>query len=321
MFTRAKVESLIFWFGGFFFYFILWANELIYIPDVIRADPGSGAMMVGGGLLGGAMGQAFAPDAPNMPTGPNVVKTEIEPGVHTVRRRTADGQIVEETVYSPEKEKERQHREQMLDELWNTVGTTTEEQEQRYNETKQAYLQAFEQQVEPEFDRQRQQLQAQQVATGRATSSTGAEDRSRLREEQQRGFERAATQAELLKRDLQAQEDQRKMNQINMLEGGMRADQAARMQGYGIGQQNYAQELQMQQAQAQAKYQADLNKYQGMMQGAGTGAAIGGYFGGMYNQPDPGTVKALAATSNLSVPQTTPTGNYFNNSSKFRWNK
>ena len=299
---------------------------------------GSAAAVAGATIVGGAAGRMLAPDAPDVPDpvlpqaptlpqtpelpeavmGPEEVRQEVQPGVEMVRRQREDGSVVMEPVRSEDKQQEIEQRRQMIDELMAAAGVPAEESD-RVERVRDAYLDYFEQETADDFAREREQLQAQQVATGRAHTTAGAAATAAQRGEQQRAYERAVTEADMLAgeearamrtQDLQALQQLGAIDQQeaqNLLQGQQLAGQTFGQQ-LGAEQQARQDEVQrrmlpyerdMQQAeldwqeeqsraelltgqrqqQAQADYQADMARHQSMMQGAQTGASLG-MFGG-----------------------------------------
>lgn len=228
-------------------------------------------------------------DAPSRPSPPRKTRTEIRPGVYKVRTReqTDDGVVINEDIErSPEQQEEYRQREQMIDELWDTVGTTDDERNQQFEDAKQAYLDSFKENVKPQFEEQRDQQQANQVATGRSIGTVGALARGDLRESQNDRIAQEEREAEMMARDLQAQEDQRNLQLIQQLESGMSRRQAEAARASG----NLSNMVSAERARNNAQFQADkaamnneFRQVQNFNNIARTGAAFGGYFADRYN--------------------------------------
>lgn len=208
------------------------------------------AMLASSAISAGTQLAQDSPDPPSPPSRPAETRTEVEPGVDRVRRRITqpDGSVVvkEDIIRSDEKQEELQEREQMIDELFQSIGTTDSEREEQFEEAKQSYIEQFETSVEPVFEEQRGRLQAEQVASGRSASSIGAQEREDLQQEQNQTIAQNRRQAEQLASDLQRREEQRKLNLIGQLQSGVDTDLARAQQAANttsaLANQSFAQD-------------------------------------------------------------------------------
>lgn len=259
----------------------------------------TGTAMLTGSLVGAGAQMYQASQRPDPPSvnQPDTYVEEVRPGVKKVRERQGN-KMVTRTVRSPEVLRERQKREQMIDELYNAIGTEDSERQQQFEEAKQAYIENFEGTVEPKFEEQRDQLRAQQEATGRSISTAGSAERENLEEEQQQTLQRNRKQAEMMARDLQQQEDQRNLSLIQQLESGMNARTAQEMQAsQNLGAQQ-SRALASEQARVRAQQSANQiqrQQDQALSQTVGTLTGYGlNYFGtpqmAMQSQQQPQTM-------------------------------
>jgi hypothetical protein len=239
-------------------------------------------------MLAGAGAQLYQasqrPDPPSV-NQPDKYVEEVRPGVKKVRERQGD-KMVTRTVRSPEVKQERQEREQMIDELFNAIGTTDDERQQQFEEAKQTFIENFEETVEPKFEEQRDELRAQQEATGRSISTAGQAERENLKEEHQQTLQRNRQQADMMARDLQKQEDQRNLNLIQQLESGLNARTAQEMRAsQNLGAQ-HSQTLASEKARIRAQQSANKIQRQQDQALSNTVGVLAGGASDYFNLPE-----------------------------------
>lgn len=244
---------------------------------------GTTAAVVGGSALGGIaaplIGDALRDDPPAPPSPPRKVTREVEPGVKMVRERNPDGTVTERRVLSAEKKAERRRREQMVDELFGEIPTTSEERQKQFQDAKSAFMEEFKSTAEEQFDEQDQDLRASQTATGRQLSSVGAQEREDLQEAQQQEIASAARSAEQRRQQLVDREQQRNLQQIKSLRRGLDTDIARQQQALNSANQTANTIFSNAMARNQAKSANVRSQNQAMMNDIGTGLSLGSFAG------------------------------------------
>lgn len=245
------------------------------------------------------------------------ISREVAPGV-AVEQQKEGTRVTQDVEFSPQAEQRLQQRQEAVDELFQSIGTTDQERQQQFQDAKQAFMDQFRATVEEPFEQQRQQLQANQAATGTGLTSVGRSERSQLKEQQSEQFSQAAREAEQLARNLQAQEEQRRLNLIGSLQSDINTKLNRAQQGFGgasaaLGQ-TANQSLQAQQ-QNVSNQMALANMRSRSLSNIGSGAGLGAQVGtGIAGMLDSSGGQGRGEPSGFPEPRirTSPTQGNFN---------
>lgn len=207
--------------------------------------------LAGGALNAGAnaLMDDDVPDAPDQ-LAPERVGVDLAGGTSVTR--TQDNGEVQLDINRPnEVEQEIDRRRQALNDLFGSLQTTPDERRQQFENIRESFLERTRAEIDPQFEEQRQRLQAQQEATGRSLSSVGREARLDLDERQAEEITQNARQADLLANRLQRQRTQDILRQIGTTEQNLRNTQQRGQQALQLASNEAAQVAQQQQSVAQ----------------------------------------------------------------------
>lgn len=250
--------------------------ELLFGPPGVQlAIIGTIAAAVVGSAASAAAGEALREDPQGIPEpGQGFGRAEFLPGLQA----TFQGGALK--TQFPEAGEERINlQRQALEDLLGSFATTSEDRQQELEETKEAFLEQFEANVEEDFQRQRERLRAQQARTGRNLSSVGREQRGQLLEDQAQQFRQAGREAQLLQRRLRRQDVQERANLTELFRRGLQQDfgraRATARAARGIGDRQFQQELAASQASGARTARENQLRFSELAAGAQAGGQLG----------------------------------------------
>lgn len=196
----------------------------------------------------------------------------------------------------------RERREQMIDDLWQSIGVDDQERMAQFERAKQAFLDQTEAELQPQFEQQRESLEARQERAGTSLSTIGRQERGAMEERIGEVRAQNVRQAEQMARDLQAQETQRRLGLLDLAQQQQQQDFNRRINLANIARGEEAQAFERERIRRGIAARETARDNQMRFSALGAGARLGGFvgqrfFGGQQpgNQPAPSLMDTPAS--------------------------